>query len=424
MSELNKNGLYNLFSAFLNNSIEYDKFYLTKAPKEAIEELSKIISNSNQIERSIEAKGKANNYNVILVTVESFSSSFINSQYNNAELTPNMNKLINQGIYFSNYFATGTRTVRGLEAITLAIPPIPGQSILRRKDNEKLFSIASVLKKENYDVNFIYGGYGYFDNMNYFFANNNFKTIDRQDINKKEIKFENVWGISDEDLYEEVIKQADKSFLEKKKFFSLAMTTSNHRPYTYPEGKIDIPSKSNREGGVKYTDFALGDFLKKASQKPWFDKTIFVITADHCAGSAGKIALPLEKYHIPLLIYAPNIFKPEKITKLASQIDLAPTILGLLNISYKSKFLGNDLFSKSYENAFISTFQKLGYISNNKLTVLSPSKVVQTYDILEKNILKEVETDKQLKNQAIDYYQSAYYLFSKNLLKEKVKNEK
>lgn len=422
LSELNKNGLYNLFSAFLNNSIEYDKFYLTKDSKEGIDGLSKIISNSNQIERFIKAKEKPNNYNVILVTIESLSSSFINSKYNNAELTPNMNKLIDQGIYFSNYFATGTRTVRGLEAITLAIPPIPGQSILRRKNNEKLFSIASVLKKENYDIKFIYGGYGYFDNMNYFFSNNNFKTIDRQNINKKEIKFENVWGISDEDLYEEIIKQADKSFAEEKKFFSLAMTTSNHRPYTYPEGRIDIASKSSREGGVKYTDFALGDFLRKASQKPWFDKTIFVITADHCAGSAGKVALPLEKYHIPLLIYAPNIFKPQKITKLASQIDLAPTILGLLNISYQSKFLGNDLFTKSYENAFISTFQKLGYISNNKLTVLSPGKLVQTYDILEKNTLKEVETDEKLKSQAIDYYQSAYYLFSKDLLKEK--NEK
>lgn len=422
LSELSKNGLYNLFSAFLNNSIDYDKFYPTKKQELATQELASIISNSSQIERYIEAKDKANNYNVILVTIESLSSSFIKSIYNNSELTPNINKLIDQGIYFTNYFAVGTRTVRGLEAITLGVPPIPGQSIIRRKNNENLFSIASVLKRENYDTKFIYGGYGYFDNMNYFFSNNNFETIDRQNIDKKEIKFENVWGISDEDLYEEVIKQADKSFSKNKKFFYLAMTTSNHRPYTYPEGRIDIPSKSNREGGVKYTDFALGDFLKKAAEKPWFDKTIFVITADHCAGSAGKIALPIEKYHIPLLIYAPHIFKPEKISKLASQIDLAPTILGLLNISYESKFFGNDLFSKSYENAFISTFQKLGYIRDNKLTILSPGKVIQTYKILENNILKKTEIDEELKEEAIDYYQSADYLFNKKLLK--MKNEK
>ncbi len=258
--------------------------------------------------------------------------------------------------------------------------------------------------------------------MNYFFAHNGFKTIDRKDVPANEVEFENIWGISDEDLYKQVLKEADQSFNNKKKFFSLVMTTSNHRPFTFPQGRIDIASKLNREGGVKYTDYALGKFLQSASTKPWFNNTIFVITADHCAGSAGKVALPPQKYHIPLLIYAPKIIEPKVVHKMASQIDLAPTILGLLNISYESKFFGNDIFSKKYENAFISTYQKLGLMANGKLTVLSPIKAAQTYQILDNFKLEETELDQNQVNQAINYYQSAYYLFTNGKLK--VVNEK
>ena len=305
-----------------------------------------------------------------------------------------------------------------MEALSVGIPPLPGQSIVRRQDNGNLFSIGSVLKKENYDIKFIYGGFGYFDNMNVFFSKNNFKIWDRSNIPEKEVGFANIWGISDEDLYMQAIKQADISYDNKQKFFSLVMTTSNHRPYTYPAGKINIPA--SREGGVKYTDYALGEFIKLAKTKPWFDNTIFIITADHCAGSAGKVALPPEKYHIPLLIYAPKIIKPQVITNISSQIDVAPTILGLLNISYESKFFGNDLFTKNYHNAFISTFQKLGYIENDKLIVLSPDKKVQSYDIAKNSELKEEENNILIKR-AIDYYQSAYYLYQNGALKSENK---
>ena len=426
LSEISKNGLHSLFSAFLHNTIDYYALYQTIETKQAINNTHKYISNedisANNITHYVKAAGEKKDYNIIVVTIESLSSVFLEATYDDKPLTPVINNLINKSIYFNNFYATGTRTVRGLESITLSIPPIPGQSILRRPDNENLFSIASVLKKENYDIKFIYGGYGYFDNMNYFFSNNGFKTIDRNVIPEEEVGFENIWGISDEDLYKQVIKQADISYNNNQKFFSLVMTTSNHRPYTYPSGKIEIPQK-NREGGVKYTDYSLGEFLKSAAKKPWFDNTIFVITADHCAGSAGKVALPPHKYHIPLLIYAPKILSPIVIDKLSSQIDIAPTILGLLNISYKSKFFGNDIFIKKNQNAFISTFQKLGYIENNQLTILSPVKLAQTYKISDNNII-ETDNNPDLINRAIDYYQSAYYLYINGLLKENIDNEK
>jgi phosphoglycerol transferase MdoB-like AlkP superfamily enzyme len=422
LSELNKNGLYNLFSAFRHNTIDYFQFYKSQDIKNSLESLYQYINqgrnNSNTLSRYIKAEGLPKNYNVFLITIESLSSSFLDQEYH-GPLTKNINELIKQSAYFSNFYAVGTRTVKGLEALSVGIPSLPGQSIVRRKDNGNLFSIGSVLTKENYDIKFIYGGFGYFDNMNGFFSKNHFKIWDRSNIPEKEIGFANIWGISDEDLYIQAIKQADISYDNKQKFFSLVMTTSNHRPYTYPAGKINIPA--SREGGVKYTDYALGEFIKLAKTKPWFDNTIFIITADHCAGSAGKVALPPKKYHIPLLIYAPKIIKPQVITNISSQIDVAPTILGLLNISYESKFFGNDLFTKNYHNAFISTFQKLGYIENDKLIVLSPGKQVQTYKIAKDSELKEEKENNILIKRAIDYYQSAYYLYQNGDLKNETK---
>ena len=415
LSELNKNGLYNLFSAFRHNTIDYNSFYASVNGKQAVKDLSKYINNSNSIERDIISKNKPNNYNVFLIVVESLSEAFLYEDHE-GPLTPEINALIPKGTYFSKIYATGTRTVKGLEAITLSIPPLPGQSIIRRKNNDNLFSLGSVLKKENYDLKFIYGGYGYFDNMNSFFSKNNFQVIDRSNMPADEVEFANIWGVSDQDLFFQAMKQADASFSQNQKFFSLLMTTSNHRPYTYPQTARKF--EPNRYGGVRYSDYAIGEFIRKASKKPWFDSTIFVITADHCAGSAGKVALPPEKYHIPLLIYAPKIIKPQVIDKLSSQIDIAPTILSLLDISYKSKFFGNDIYSKDYENAFIATFQKLGYIQDRKLVALLPGKSIITYKIENDNSLKEIGADQTLINRAINYYQSAYYLYSKGLLKD------
>lgn len=156
------------------------------------------------------------------------------------------------------------------------------------------------------------------------------------------------------------------------------MTTSNHRPFTYPDGKIDIPSHTGRHGGVKYADYALGSFIDEAQKQPWFRDTIFVIVADHCAGSAGKTELPVKKYEIPLLIYAPSHIQPQRIDAMASQIDIAPTVLGLLNFSYTTKFFGKDVLKMDAddERAFITTYQKLGFIKDNKLVILGPKKML------------------------------------------------
>jgi phosphoglycerol transferase MdoB-like AlkP superfamily enzyme len=419
-NELSQNGLFDLVAAFINNSLDYSDFYVTADNYEVfghVRELLKepdsrfIGSNVFDINRQITNDAKPRQYNLIILTVESLSSEFLEMSKNGAPLTPNLNALEKDGLVFTNLYATGTRTVRGLEAIALSVPPIPGQSIIKRPHNENLFSIGTVLAANGYDLKFIYGGRGYFDNMNYFFANNGFQTIDQTDFGRSEIHFKNAWGVCDEDLYTRVLREADISSRQRKPFCSIVMTTSNHRPFTYPQ-TIDIPSGSGRLGAVKYTDYAIGEFLKQAEQKPWFDDTYFVIIADHCASSAGKTDLPVNKYHIPLIIYAPKLVQAAHIDKLASQIDVAPTLLDLLGISYESKFFGADLLKSDPHRALVSTYQKLGLFNGNKLSVLEPKKLTQMFDVDTRNGSQSpTAQEKNLLLDAISYYQSASYLF-------------
>lgn len=435
--ELAQNGIYQLFSAYRNNQIDFYKFYLSNDSKTAEQNLRNLIKlqepyanfiNETSIARHIKSSHKlAKNPNVIFVAIESLSSQYLQYFGDPHNLTPNLNELAKKSLFLTNLKATGTRTVRGLEALTLSIPPTPGNSIVRRPNNENLFNIATPLINKGYDAKFIYGGDGYFDNMNYFFANNGYKIIDRTKFSSDEITFSNAWGVADEDLFNKAIKEADESYEKNQPFFNFVLTTSNHRPYTYPDSKIDIPSKTNRGGAVKYTDYAIGELIKKARLKPWFDNTIFVFVADHCAGSAGKNDLPVWRYQIPAIFYSPKIIKPQIFSKNASQIDIAPTLLDLMGISYDSKFFGVNLLqanSKYSSRAFISTYTDLGYFNDNRLYILKLKKNHKVYDVLEEKFgyqgSKETLTqnfDENDFSQAINYYQVANDYFINGNLK-------
>lgn len=425
--ELAGNGIYNLFAAFRNNELDFNKFYVTKDNKVALARLRGLVQEKNNhfasqdssnIARVIEHQGQEKRLNVIVITEESLSAEYLTAFGNKKGLTPNLDKLAGESLFFTHLYATGTRTVRGLEAITLAIPPLPGTSIVKRPNNENFFSWGSVMKDKGYDNKFIYAGHGYFDNMNYFFANNGFATVDRLNFANDEVTFTNAWGVCDEDLFNKVIKEASKSYQLKKPFFSMVMTTSNHRPFTYPDGKIDIPSKAGRDGGVKYADYAIGRLLSEARKQPWFKDTVFVIVADHCAGSARKMALPVKNYEIPLFIYAPALIKPQRIDRMMSQIDIAPTVLGLLNFSYTTKFMGKDILNMEggQERAFISTYQKLGFIEGDKLLVLGPKKEAGYFSFSRQDgKTTEIKPQDGLLLDALAYYQGTNYIYKNRL---------
>lgn len=431
VNELSGNGIYELFAAYRNNELNYEQFYATIHNDEAatiLQSKFEYPSASNEFQKTfplhqVVNKNQENKWNVVLISVESLSAEFLGLFGNKKKITPHLDSLAAHSLVFTNLFATGTRTVRGLEALTLSIPPTPGQSIVRRPNNENLFSLGSVFKDKGYQCKYIYGGYGYFDNMNYFFEQNNYQVIDRSAIADNEIDYENIWGVADENLFELSLKEIDKSVNENQLIFAHIMTTSNHRPYTYPEGRIDIPSHTSREGAVKYTDYAIGKFLREASSKPWYNNTLFIIIADHCASSAGKVDLPLNKYKIPMLILGPG-FKPQVNNTLMSQIDVAPTILGLLNFSYLSKFYGYDILriNPDEARAFISTYQTLGYLRGDSMIVLKPQQKLELYLQDQKGDFTQSPTDSlntlRVTKEAISWYQNSSLAFKTGLLKK------
>lgn len=412
LNQIGRNGIYELFSAFRNNELDYDNFYLTKPTEEIASFVKKAVGGdgvtTSPLQRPVKNKGDKK-YNLVLITVESLGANFLKEFGGNGNITPNLDALISKSLFFGNLYATGTRTVYGLSAITLAMPPIPGNAIVRRADNGNLFSLGHVLESKGYESKFIYGGYGYFDNMNAFFGANGYEIVDRSKLTKEESSFANVWGVSDDNVYRRAMKENDLSHDKGKPFFNMIMTTSNHRPYTYPDGKIDLPSKtSGRWGGVKFTDFAIDEFLNEAKKHAWYKDTIFVIVADHTAGSSGRSELDPDLYHIPMWVYAPGIIKPGRIDDLASQIDVAPTILGLMGIDYDSRFYGVDLMKVKPDRAFISNYQSLGYLTKDGLVVLKPGRQAKFLTADGKGDYTPQETvPTALLDEAIGYYQGA-----------------
>jgi phosphoglycerol transferase MdoB-like AlkP superfamily enzyme len=441
-SEISKAGIYSFFAAFRNNQISYQKFYTSIDNQKAFDIIKEKLKEPNTVftsatlplHRLIKNDGQAEiiQKNVVFILVESLSSSFLNKFGNQENITPFLDSLATNSVFFDNLYATGTRTVRGMEAVTLCIPPTPGQSIVKRPENQNLYTISNVFKAKNYQINFFYGGDGYFDNMNSYFGGNGFDIYDRgrgsvlndniktarHNIDDDEVTFENAWGICDEDLYDKMISVADQYHQENKPFFNFLMTTSNHRPYTYPSGKIDIPSGTGRAGAVKYTDYAIQQLFLKASQKPWFKNTIFVIVADHCASSAGKNEIDIANYHIPAFIINGPVAN-QNISKQCSQIDLFPTLFGMMNWNYESNSFGKNVLNDSFEErALLGTYRKLTLMKQNKALILSDQRK-QTFNEWDKtsNNLKSIPMDPTFLIEAISWYQTADFLFSNKLLK-------
>lgn len=420
-NELASNGPYQFVAAFRNNELDYQQFYASLPESQASELLRRDVEEPNShylsqkpfdIKRHIDNPGPERHLNVVMIMVESLSSDFLGSFGNRDGLTPNLDKLSGQSMFFTDFYATGTRTTRGLEAVTLSIPPTPGRSIVKRIGRETgQWSLGNVLSAKGYQSSFVYGGRSYFENMGTFFSGNGYQVIDQSSVPDTEISFANAWGMSDEDLYQQALKVADQSAEKENPFFMHLMTTSNHRPYTYPEGRIDIPSGSGRPGAVKYTDYAIGEFLKQAKNKPWFKDTLFVILADHQAGSAGKRALPIERYHIPLWIYSPEYIAPQKISTLCSQIDLPPTLLGLLNMSYDSFFYGKDILKlpASEGRALIANYQNLGLFDGRQMAILEPQKMIRKQSGLQTDTIVEsaATLNDPLVQLDVSYYQGA-----------------
>jgi phosphoglycerol transferase MdoB-like AlkP superfamily enzyme len=428
-NELVQNGHSSFFRAARTSDIDYESYYASAKPADNLRLLqSELAPDGAQFTQL--AFGKVNRrhaarpdglgkLNVVVVSSESFGAEFSKLHGSERDWTPNFDSYAKQGLWFANTYASGTRTVRGLEAITASFPPIPTVSILRRPGNQGIGSWGKVMNDLGYQSSFLYGGYGYFDDMNTFFAGNGFQVLDRTDIDQ--VRFENVWGVADEDLFDRAIQHYGEQYQAGKPFFSIIMTTSNHKPFTFRPGleKEGIkPEGGGRQAGVRYADYALGYFLREAAKQPWFDDTVFVVVADHGARVYGKAEIPLETYEIPLMIYSPKHIAPRQVDTLMTQIDIAPTVLGLLGLPYEAPFFGIDSLHERPDRARVALFSHnhdVAILRDNRLVVLGLGKTHQslTYDPVAKTFRSGAD-DAALQDLGVAYFQTASDLFKTN----------
>ena len=421
-NEIARNGVYAFFHALFHNDLDYDQYYVTVDEAEAHARLRRLVAQpnaeflagaENPIARHVSYPGKPKALNVVLLVQESLGADFVGAYGDRRGLTPNIDALAEKGLMFTNVYATGTRTIRGLEAIVASFPPIPGESIVKRSNSRDVFTWGTVMRGQGYTPLFFYGGYGAFDHMRPFFGANGYEVVDRADIPNP--AFANIWGVSDEDLYRHAINVLDRKHGNGERFFAVVMSTSNHKPFTFPSGIPGVkPEKGGRKAGVRYADYAVGRFFDMVRDKPYFADTVFVIVGDHGARVYGREEIPMRTYELPLVVYAPKHIKPARVSTLMSQIDIAPTVLGLLHMSYDSVFFGRDVLLKDGNRpyALLSHNRDVALYHDQSLVVLGMQRAVAAYHYSKiSNEQQQAERDPEDVRDAASLYQTAYHLF-------------
>jgi phosphoglycerol transferase MdoB-like AlkP superfamily enzyme len=423
-NQLAANGESSFFHAMRTSEIDYHAYYASADRAANLRLLARQLGRGGgrfvrleegRLDRAFPARPDGlGKLNVVILASESFGAEFSRLYGSERDWTPAFDRLAKDSLWFSNVYASGTRTVRGLEAITTSFPPIPSVSIVRRPGNDDIATLGKVLRGHGYHTSFLYGGYGYFDNMNAFYAANGFDVRDRNQV-PKPVRFENIWGVADEDLYDMALGYFDRLAAEKKPFFSIVMNTSNHKPFTFRAGVPGVrPTGGGRESGVRYADYSLGYFVREAAKHPWFDDTLIVIVADHGARVYGRQEIPLKTYEIPMLIHAPKHLEPRRVDTLMTQIDIAPTIMGMLGLPYTAPFFGQDVLhtEESDRVAFFSHNHDVALYRNGELAILGLQKTIKNvrYDRAT-NTYQDAPPNPELNALAIAYYQTAFELF-------------
>jgi phosphoglycerol transferase MdoB-like AlkP superfamily enzyme len=432
LNEVALNGVYSFFNAAMTNELDYDAYYSRIDVRDAVAEVKRILTadgsmvvspdDSLSIEHRISFTEPVRPLNVVLVLEESLGSRFVKSlSPDGPGVTPELERLADSGLLFTHIYATGNRTVRGMEAVLAGFPPIPGQSIVRRPGGQHIFTLPALLKSLGYSTVFVYGGYSYFDNMGDFALANGFdRVLDRTDLPDQ--TFTTIWGVCDEDLFNNSLHILDSLNRVGAPFFSLLLTVSNHSPFTFPAERLEPRySKATRDNAVRYADFALGKFMTDAASHPFFKNTLFVVLGDHGARVYGSQQIPLESYRIPVLFYAPGIIAAGRNHTLASQLDVPSTIMGVLRYPYVSSFFGHDLLAAQNDTprAFLSHNREVALFRNQRLAVLGLGQEEALWSIDSTTGAASrlsPETDPHLTRDAIAFYQTAYFLYQQRKL--------
>ena len=311
--------------------------------------------------RRVEAPAREKPLHVVLVVMESFTGRLVGALGGSPALTPELDRLASQGVLFENCIATGERTVQGLEAIVSSFPSLPGVSSIRRPQALQGFdTLATTLRARGYDTLFLYGGQGIFDDMRGFFVRNGFDVfLEERDF--PDPVFRGAWGASDEDVFRRALREIEQRAAAGRPTLAVILTVSLHAPWEFPDGRVpplppDTPVPPGFERAelqnFRYADWALGELVREAREKPFFDDTVFVFVGDHGVHLRGRELVPIDENRVPVVFFAPRTLAPRRIARVTSQLDVAPTLMGILGGAYSTTGFGQDVLAQPDAEGF------------------------------------------------------------------------
>lgn len=338
LNQLGVNPVFNLLTSTLDDNRKENRYLHLMPEQEAIEEVQKLlgrkgITQISPIAREIKQSADTTTFrNVVLIFMESMSANLMESFGSNKSLTPFLDSLYHQSLSFSHFYSSGIHTNHGMYSTLYSFPAIMKRNAMKGSVIPVYSGLPTILKDNGYQNLFFMTHESQYDNMNAFFRTNGFDEIYAQENYPAE-KVVNSFGVQDDFLYQYALPILNKKATSGRPFFTVLLSISNHPPYIIPD-YFKPHSDKPEDQIVEYADWSIKQFMTEAEKQPWFDNTIFVLLGDH-----GKLVdspeseIPQSYNHIPLMIYGKGI-QPEIRAQFGGQIDVAPTLLGLLNIGY------------------------------------------------------------------------------------------
>ncbi|MEO6034856.1 MAG: LTA synthase family protein [Verrucomicrobiota bacterium] len=333
-------------------------------------------------------------HNVVVVIMESFTARFCGATGAKFRATPNYDALAKEGILFDRAFSVGTHTAQGVYGTLCSFPHLPDfETMMKQPLGQQSFrSLPAILGEQGFETLFLYNGLFSWDNKEGFFRNHGMQRFIGRNDYKNPTFVDPDWGVSDLDVFNRAVQEFSDMARRKKPFLGVVLTLSNHSPFNLPKipGLLPIEGggeQNQRLNGVHYADWAVGEFIKAARKTSWFDDTIFVFTGDHGFGVPPNLTeLGLLHMHVPILFYGPAILGTQHETRhtVASQLDILPSILGILGNDAVHQSFGRDLFRLNESDAGHACVKDsggafVGWIEGTEVMVGNGGKPVSLY---------------------------------------------
>lgn len=355
--------------------------------------------------------------NVVVVIMENMSAAKMSRYGNPDNLTPFLDSLAHNSLCFDNIYTAGIHTYNGVFSTLFSFPALSSQHPMKGSNMLKYNGIASTLKDFDYHTSYFTTHDGQFDNIEGFLLHNSFDKVYAKDEYPAE-KILSTLGVPDDYLFEFASSRFDEIYSQNNPFLSVIMTASDHGPYIIPE-YFKPKSSEIKKQIVEYADWSINKFITNASRKAWFENTIFVFIADHGTAISPIYEIPLNYHHSPLIIYAPQIIKEPKIfSQIGGQIDVFPTIMGLLKFSYLNNTLGVDLLKEQRPYIYFSADDKIGVLNDSLYLIINNqgNESLFKYKNGDKSnyINGYRDTANKMKQYAFSNIQTAQYLVKNN----------